>query len=60
MTQEQAIAKWKSSVYDNAENIDPDFEMDWNGIAFGFFMGLGFSEKEAEKLEIRADNEGLV
>ncbi len=56
----QAIAKWKKDVWDNAQGVDPDNEIDWGNLAFGFFMGMGFSVRDAYKLQNMAENEGLV
>ena len=44
------VLKWKEQVFDRAEEVDPNNEMDWEDLAIGFFLGLGQSVEQAEEL----------
>jgi len=46
-----AAQRWKDEVYDKCEEVDPNDQFVWQGVAIGFLLGCGFSIEEARKLE---------
>lgn len=43
----QALQLWKERVYDVAQKVDPEDEHEWDTLAYGFFLGLGFLPEAA-------------
>jgi hypothetical protein len=50
MTSEEAVKLWKERIHDKADEVDPDNRRDWEDLAVGFFICLGFSVDESEDL----------
>ena len=44
---EKAIKLWSELVYDRTPEVDPNEEHDWESIALGFFLALGFTAQES-------------
>lgn len=43
------VTAYKKEIVSNAEVIDPDNEMDWEDMAFGWAIGKGLSINEARE-----------
>lgn len=44
------VLAWKEMVYDKGEEVDPDSEYIWEGVAVGFFIARGLTADEARDL----------
>ena len=42
--------RWREEVYDKGDEVDPDDQFIWLGVAVGFLLGCGYTIKEARKL----------
>jgi hypothetical protein len=48
------------TIYDKGKKIDPEGEHEWDTLAYGFFLGLGFCPAIAEKLQSEVDSKGWM
>ena len=54
------IERWKKDVWDKQEDVDPDNELYWESLAFGYFIGLGLSIDDAYDSVREASKQGLI
>ena len=59
-TEESAIWLWKEHVYDKGSIIDPHAYHEWDTLAYGYFLGLGFHPVIAEKLRMAVYSKGWM
>ena len=54
------IERWKKDVWDKQKEVDPDNELYWESLAFGYFIGLGLSIDDAYDYVREPSKQGLI
>lgn len=52
MNQSELTELFRKEVHDRGELIDPEDELDWLALTFGWALGRGLSPKEAREFAI--------
>jgi hypothetical protein len=52
--------RWKESVYDNVDEVDPGYEELWSSLALGFALGAGHTVEDAKKFVSHVSCRGLI
>ena len=47
---EEAIKLWNTRVFSQSKTLDPDNNIDWGDMAFGFFLACGYTPEESKNL----------
>ena len=54
------IEQWKHDVWDKQKDVDPDNELYWESLAYGYFLGLGLSVDDAHESVREESKQGLI
>lgn len=59
-TDENLLQSWKRDIFDKADDVDPENEYIWDGVAIGYFIGKGQSIESAYRLMRLISNKGWI